>query len=114
MKFALLKGSCLRWGYTIAALLLLFVAGFAVSLWVSAPPHQAMVSPVAHWPLGGWRALVYSLLLWCWPRLVGRLHRYHQHRGANAVSRRPLVILVVFYEGLMVQNPLAVLLSGRV
>ncbi len=111
MKFAPLKSQCLLWGYTSAALLLLFIMGVAVSLWVSSQPPQAMDSLVANLPLGWWRASIYSLLVMFWPQLVCHLTRYRRNNSSYSASRRPLVVLIIFYECLIVQNPLAYLLD---
>ena len=111
MKFSPLKKQCLLWGYTSAALLLLLTVGFAFSLWVGSQPPQAIGLLVANLPLGWWRAGIYSLLVLFWPRLVCHLTRHRRHDSSSSASRRPLVILIILYEGLIVQNPLAILLG---
>ncbi|MAV30890.1 MAG: hypothetical protein CL866_09125 [Cycloclasticus sp.] len=111
MKFAALKRQFLLWGYTSAALVLLLIVGVAVSIWGSSQPPQAIGSLVANLPLGWWRAGIYSLLVVFWPRLVCQLTRHRWHDSSSSASRRPLVILIILYECLIAQNPLAVLLG---
>ena len=101
------------WGYTSVALVLLLIVGVAVSIWGSSQPPQAISTLVANLPLGWWRAVIYSLLVLCWPRLVCHLTRHRRHDSSSSASRRPLIILIILYECLIVQNPLAILL-GRV
>lgn len=111
MKFAAIKRQCLLWGYTSVALVLLLIVGVAVSIWGSSQPPQAISTLVANLPLGWWRAVIYSLLVLCWPRLVCHLTRHRRHDSSSSASRRPLVILIILYECLIVQNPLAALLG---
>ena len=113
MKFAALKRQFLLWGYTSAALVLLLIVGVAVSIWVSSQPPHAIGSLAANLLLGWWRAGIYSLLVLFWPQLVRHLTRHRRHDSSSSVSRRPLIILIILYECLIVQNPLAILL-GRV
>ena len=101
------------WGYTSVALVLLLIVGVAVSIWGSSQPPQAISTLVANLPLGWWRAVIYSLLVLCWPRLVCHLTRHRRHDSSSSASRRPLIILIILYECLIVQNPLVILL-GRV
>jgi len=103
----------LFWGYTSVALVLLLIVGVAVSIWGSSQPPQAISTLVANLPLGWWRAVIYSLLVLCWPRLVCHLTRHRRHDSSSSASRRPLIILIILYECLIVQNPLVILL-GRV
>ena len=111
MKFAAIKRQCLLWGYTSVALVLLLIVGVAVSIWGSSQPPQAISTLVANLPLGWWRAGIYSLLVLFWPRLVCHLTRHRRHDSSSSASRRPLVILIILYECLIVQNPLAALLD---
>ena len=111
MKFSALKRQCLIWGYTSATLLLLLIVGVVVSLWVSSQPPQAMDTLVANLPLGWWRASIYSPLVMFWPHLVCHLTRYRRYDSSCPANRRLLVILIILYECLIVQNPLAYLLD---
>ena len=111
MKFYSVKRQFLLWGYTSVALVLLLIAGVAVSIWGSSQPPQAISTLVANLPLGWWRAVIYSLLVLCWPRFVYHLTRHHRNDSSPSASRRPLVILIILYECLIVQNPLAALLD---
>ena len=99
------------WGYTSAALVLLLLVGVAVSIWVGSQPPQEIGLLVANFPLGWWRAGIYSLLVLFWPQLVRYLTRHRRHDSSSSASRRPLVILIILYECLIVQNPLAALLD---
>ena len=99
------------WGYTSAALVLLLIVGVAVSIWGSSQPPQEISTLVANLPLGWWRAGIYSLLVLFWPQLVRHLTRHRRHDSSSSASRRPLVILIILYECLIVQNPLAALLD---
>ena len=113
MKFYSVKRRFLLWGYTSVALVLLLIAGVAVSIWGSSQPPQAISTLVANLPLGWWRVGIYSLLVLFWPQLVRHLTRHRRHDSSFLASRRPLIILIILYECLIVQNPLAILL-GRV
>jgi hypothetical protein len=111
MKFSPLKRQFLLWGYTSAALVLLLIVGVAVSIWGSSQPPQEISTLVANLPLGWWRVGIYSLLVLFWPQLVRHLTRHRRHDSSFLASRRPLIILIILYECLIVQNPLAVLLG---
>ena len=111
MKFAALKRQCLIWGYTSAALLLLLIVGVAVSIWGSSQSPQAIGSLMGNVPLGWWRAAIYSLLVLFWPQLVCCLTRNRRYDSSCPANRRLLVILIILYECLIVQNPLAYLLG---
>ena len=110
MKFTALKRQFLLWGYTSAALVLVLIVGVAVSIWGSSQSPQAIGSLVANLPLGWWRAGIYSLLVLFWPQLVCHLTRHRRNDSSSSASRHPLIILIVLYECLVVQNPLAILL----
>ena len=109
MNFSIIKGQCLLWLWTLIGLVLLLAAGFLVALWMG-EEHQAVQQKFNQLPWGWWRGLGYGVLLLSWPRLVGLVINYRQStcRG-QSVSRRPLTILIVLYELLLVQNPLAAL-----
>ena len=109
MNFITLKGQCLLWLWTLMGLVLLLVVGFMVALWMGGG-HQAIQQKFNQLPWGWWRGFGYGVLLLSWPRLVRLAINYRQStcRG-QFVSRRPLIILIVLYELLLVQNPLAAL-----
>ncbi|MDA1370266.1 MAG: hypothetical protein O2971_05845 [Proteobacteria bacterium] len=56
------------------------------------------------WPW--WRGLFYTLLIILWPWLIKAVAKTH----GIQVSRRPVIILVLLYETLVVLNPLAALM----
>ena len=87
----------------------LLVVGFMVALWMG-EEHQAVQQKFNQLSWGWWRGFGYGVLLLSWPRLVRLVINYRQStcRG-QSVSRRPLIILIVLYELLLVQNPLAAL-----
>ncbi|PCJ43339.1 MAG: hypothetical protein COA71_00230 [SAR86 cluster bacterium] len=57
-------------------------------------------------PWGWWRGLFYAVLIFLWPWLIKGVAKSH----IGNVSRRPVIILVLLYEGLVVLNPLATLM----
>ncbi|AEF05650.1 hypothetical protein [Alteromonas naphthalenivorans] len=98
-----------RWLFTLIALVVLFMAGLIVSLLVSSnqlPAHQFD----GHAWLG-WRLLIYCLLIGLWPFLIQHLLNRLKIKARQKPARLPLVILIVLYELLIVQNPLQTLLS---
>lgn len=109
MKFTTLKGQCLLWLWTLMGFVVLLVVGFMVALWMG-EEHQAAQQKFNQLPWGWWRGVGYGVLLLSWPRLVRLVINYRQStcRG-QSVSPRPLIILIVLYELLLVQNPLAAL-----
>ncbi len=109
MNFATLKEQCLLWLWTLMGFVLLLAVGFMVALSMGAE-HQAVQQKFSQLPWGWWRGVGYGVLLLSWPRLVRLVTNYRQStcRG-QSVSRRPLIILIVLYELLLVQNPLAAL-----
>ena len=111
MRLVYLKRQCLLWGYTSIGLVLLFIAGFVVSLWVGAESAQEIESYIESTSFGWWRIVIYGLLVLLWPRFLYWLTRRHQPGASYTASRRSLVILIVLYECLIVQNPLAILLE---
>lgn len=109
MKFTTLKGQCLLWLWTLMGFVVLLVVGFMVALWMG-EEHQAVQQKFNQLPWVLWRGFGYGVLLLSWLRLVRLVINYRQStcRG-QSVSRRPLIILIVLYELLLVQNPLAAL-----
>ena len=109
MHVATLKGHCLLWLWTLIGLALLLTIGFSVALWMGGD-HQAVQQQFSRLPWGWWRGLAYSVLLLSWPRLVKVALNYRQLAyREQSVNRRRLIILIVLYELLLVQNPLAAL-----
>jgi len=111
MTLALLKRQCAVWGYTVLGLSLLFGSGLVVSFWFDGDVIQSEQSSTDILALVGWRLAAYSGLLVLWPRLIEWLTHSPKQVNRRLVSRRPLVLLVLAYELLIVQNPLALLLQ---
>lgn len=111
MNLAFLKRQCQLWGFTFVGLLLLFVVGFAVSVWNGDNLAPNVSTYADNLSLGWWRVGGYILLFLLWPRLVRRLASNRQSISNKLVSRRPLVVLILLYELLIVQNPLAALMK---
>ena len=109
MNFATLKGQCMLWLWTLMGLVLLLAVGFSVALWMGGD-YQSVQQQFGRLPWGWWRGLAFSVLLLSWPRLVKTVINYRQsaYRG-QAISRHSVVVLIVLYELLLVQNPLAAL-----
>ena len=111
MKLSFLKRQWLLWGCTSVGLALLAAVGFVLTFWVSSNGIQWFDHRTGALWLGGWRGLVYILLIVFWRILVSRLTGRSQHNSSAISSRRPLVILIILYELLIVQNPLAALIE---
>ena len=111
MNLITLKGQCLLWLWTLMGFVVLLAVGFMVALWMGdvwmGDGHQAVQQKFNQLPWGWWRGFGYGVLLLSWPRLVRLVINYRQStcRG-QSVSRRLLIILIVLYELLLVQNPL--------
>lgn len=109
MNLATLKGQCLLWLWTLMGLVLLLAVGFIVALWMG-EEHQVVQQKLNQFPWAWWRGFGYGVLLLSWPHLVRLVINYRQSTcSEQSVSRRPLLILIVLYELLLVQNPLAAL-----
>ncbi len=111
MNSSILKRQCAVWGYTLLGLFLLFGFGLMISFWLGSDLTQLPQSPTNILPLLGWRMAVYSGLLVMWPRLTEWLTHPPKQDNRLLLSRRPLVLLILAYELLIVQNPLALLLQ---
>lgn len=98
-----------RWLFTLVALVVLFMAGVLVSLLVSS--NQLPTYPLDGSAWFGWRLLIYFLLVGWWPYLIQRLLKRLKVKTRQLPARLPLVVLIVLYELLIVQNPLQVLLG---
>lgn len=106
MTLALLKRQCVLWIFTSVGVLLVFLAGLLVSLWLSSQPPLVVEGAKTNPLFTLWRTAIYTLLLLFWPRCFNGLMR----NKSLQLSRRPLIALIVLYEGLIVHSPLAVLL----
>lgn len=111
MKLESLKQQCLLWGYTLAGLALLLVAGLLLSFWIGNSDLQEVRGLINALPLGWWRGVFYGVLLMFWPRLIRRLTESKLVNKEVLRSRCSLCVLIVLYELLIVQNPLAILLG---
>ncbi len=58
-----------------------------------------------------WRATAYTLLIVFWPRLIRRAAYMLGVTRKASESRKALIFLILFYEVLIVQNPLSVVLD---
>ena len=98
-----------RWLFTLIAFVVLFVAGLIVALLVSSsqiPTHQ-----FDGYTWLAWRLLIYFLLIGLWPFLIQHLFNRFKIKTRQAPARLPLLMLIVLYELLIVQNPLQALLG---
>ncbi|MEE8058256.1 MAG: hypothetical protein V3T17_10535 [Pseudomonadales bacterium] len=103
----MIKRQCVLWGFTLATLALLLAVGLVASLGVKHYPLFLTDSLIHALPWGWWRGWAYLALVAFWPYLVkGLLQRRYAVVTTNP-DRRPLLVLIVLYEGLIVQNPLA-------
>jgi len=98
-----------RWSFTLIALAVLFVAGVLVSLLVSS--NQLPTYPLDESAWFGWRLLIYCLLVGWWPYLIQHLLKRLKAKATQTAARLHLVVLIVLYELLIVQNPLQALLG---
>lgn len=102
-----------RWSWTLIGLILLLIAGFVAVTWVGEGNFLAIDhknTPMAH--LAWWRGSVYIALLLFWPQLVGYLARGHRVISAKDTGRGHLILLIVCYELLIVQNSLAAMIKA--
>ena len=106
MKAVFLKRQCAAWGYTFLGLILLFGVGLTVGLGFGDQPIQLSSPNDTGFLI--WRLTAYCGLITLWPAFIARLARSDRQL---LLSRRPLVLLILAYELLLVQNPLALLLQ---
>ena len=111
MKLSFLKRQWLLWGCTSVGLALLAAVGFVLTFWVNSNGIQWFDNRTGTLWLGCWRGLVYIFLIVFWPIVISRLTGRSQCNSSAISSRRPLVILIILYELLIVQNPLAALIE---
>lgn len=95
--------------FTTISVGLLVISGLLMSVWLSKGEVQSVSTQIVELPWVWWRGLAYSSLLIAWPWLLLRLAP--TKKRPLKISRRPLVFLIVFYECVIVQNPLALLLN---
>ena len=107
----LLKRQLLLWGFTFAGVGLLLIAGLLLSFWIGNNPSLDISEIMDGMQFGWWRAVIYGALLLFWPRLVLRVIQNRQQSQQYLLNRRPLIILIILYECLIVQNPLSVILA---
>ncbi len=108
---ALLKRQFVLVGFAFAGVGLLLVAGVLLSLWFGSNPVSDLGTGVGGVPFAGWRAGIYGALVLLWPKLVLRIRKNRPLTQAALLNRRPVIILILLYEGLIVQNPLSILLA---
>ncbi len=108
---AFLKRQFLLWGFTFTGVGLLLMAGLLLSLLIGNNPPLDIGEVMDGMQFGWWRAVNYSVLLLFWPRLVSGAVRHRQPSQHYRPNRRPLIILIILYECLIVHNPLSVLLA---
>jgi len=111
MILTFLKRQCQLWGYTATGFLLLLGAGFVIGLWNDSSLIEYARSNTESLSFAWWRACVYGLLLVFWPGISGWLTPNRQSVGSRFPSRFPLIVVIILYELLIVQNPLALLLK---
>lgn len=98
-----------RWLFTLIALVAFFMAGLLVSLLVSSTDFPSHQHDRREWLI--WRLLAYSLMVGVWPYLIKHLLKRLKVKARQIPARLPLVVLIVLYELLIVQNPLQALLA---
>ena len=97
-----------RWLLTLIALSILLLAGGVVGFIISSSPLSIDQLDKRFWL--GWRLVFYALLIGLWPLLFQGLLKKHSIAKAHKLKRLPIVVLIVLYELLIVQNPLQTLL----
>lgn len=116
MSIALIKRRGRYWLYTTTSLVLLLIAGFALSVGMGEQGVQRLAR-LTDLPLTAFRFALYGVLLAGWPQIVHRLtprRTLTPQRSPAKHVRRPLVLVIVLYEGLIVHNPLAQLFAWMV
>jgi len=108
---AFLKRQFLLWVFTFTGVGLLLIAGLLLSFLIGNNPPLDIGEVMYGRQFGWWRAVIYSMLLLFWPRLVLRVIRNRKQSQLYLLNRRPLIILIILYECLIVQNPLSVILA---
>lgn len=109
MILPVLKRQIFLWGYTLATLIFLLAVGFLGSQLITESSLQVIFRQLDSLPLFLFRGLMYGVLLFFWPRLIQWLASRRYAATQVITIRRPLIILIVCYELLIVQNPVALL-----
>lgn len=114
MSLILLKRQCLIWGATLLGIVISAVIGLALAIWMG-DNHQVAQPLLQQLPWGWWRVLLYTGLLLMWPQAVQCALRQRCYSSLalklnQSLSRRPLIVLILCYELLVVRNPLAALI----
>lgn len=90
--------------FTLAGFTALFIVGALSSLFAGEAQLDQLID---HGSLGWWRIAFYVMLLAIWPRFVARAIGDRQLKSDFYKSRKPLLVVVLLYELLIVLNPLA-------
>ena len=90
--------------FTLSGFVALFVVGLLSSLFASEAQLAQLLDGRS---LGWWRIASYVMLLMMWPRFVTRVIGDRQLKSDFYKSRKPLLVVVLLYELLIVLNPLA-------
>ena len=111
MSFTLIKRQLLVWGFTFVALVLLLGSGLLIGVWFEYSEANTFDHRATTPAYLSWRLLVYGLLLLFWSVIIKRVLPSMPRGKQSAVGRRVLLLLIIAYELLIVQNPLAQLLQ---
>lgn len=109
MRFAVLKKYVLLLAATVFIFFALFFIGLSLSYFV----HEETVNTLQNINTGYfniWRWFFYIALLVAWPWFITRLIKKRLNKQAISPSRLPLFVLIILYELIIVQNPLAAVL----
>ncbi|PHS00160.1 MAG: hypothetical protein COA78_24235 [Blastopirellula sp.] len=85
------------------------VAGLIIVLlffWFGADELIVESQQINTLPWGWWRGVLYAVLFFLWSWLIKGVAKNRKLK----VSKRPLIILIMLYEGLVVLNPLSTLM----
>lgn len=95
------------------AMFTVFAVFLVVGLSLSTIVNENTVSQLQHmsmWPLFNWRVCFYAVLVWVWPWLIKRIARKRLNKNDVSPKRLPLIVTILLYELVIVQNPLAKLI----
>lgn len=96
---------------TLAGFILLFAVGLVSSFFADTNRALEINHLVDSGVLAVWRMVLYAMLLALWPRLITWIAGTTQRTKEHYRSRRPLLIVILLYEALIVFNPLALAIS---